>query len=71
MDDYEKVVKQTCNTEFMNMFHLCIFVPFLHPETPKPSIVSKKPLIWKGRDDVFPQTLFDENMEYRESLRAI
>jgi hypothetical protein len=57
--------------EFMNMFHLCIFVPILHSETPKPTNVSKKPLVWKGRDDVFPEKLFEETMEYRDYLREI
>jgi hypothetical protein len=55
----------------MNMFHLCIFVPILHSETPKPTNVSKKPLVWKGRDDIFPEKLFEETMEYREYLREI
>jgi hypothetical protein len=50
----------------MNMFHLCIFVPILHSETPKPTNVSKKPLVWKGRDDIFPEKLFEETSKNEE-----
>jgi hypothetical protein len=71
LNNYDKIVKQTCNTEFMNMFHLSVFVPILHAETPKPQAVSKKPLKWKGLDEYFPTALFDEVMEYRETLRSI
>jgi hypothetical protein len=33
---FKSVLKQTFNKEFMNMLQVCIFVPFLHSETPKP-----------------------------------
>jgi hypothetical protein len=34
--DYFETVNETFNKEFMNMLQVCIFVPFLHEETPKP-----------------------------------
>ena len=33
---YADVLSETFNKEFMNMIQVCIFVPFLHLETPKP-----------------------------------
>ena len=33
---YTDVLSETFNKEFMNMIQVCIFVPFLHLETPKP-----------------------------------
>ena len=38
---YKQVLKQTFNREFLNMLQVCIFVPFLHSETPKPGNVPK------------------------------
>lgn len=31
----------TMNKEFLNMLQVCLFVPFLHPETPKPHSIPK------------------------------
>ena len=41
--DYNKVVELSFNKEFQNMILVCIFVPFLHEETPKPMNVAKVP----------------------------
>ena len=30
------VLKETAKEDFLNMLQVCIFVPFLHNETPKP-----------------------------------
>ena len=40
---YHNMLKQTFNKEFMNMISVCLFVPFLHNETPKPQNVPKMP----------------------------
>lgn len=39
--DINQVLKLSFNTEFQNMIQVCIFVPFLHEETPKPVNVNK------------------------------
>lgn len=50
--DYVEMANETFNKEFMNMLQVCIFVPFLHVETPKPQNVNKvAPL----RENVVPQ----------------
>ena len=41
MLSYFDVINETFNKEFMNMLQVCIFVPFLHVETPKPINVPK------------------------------
>ena len=41
--DYAQVVRLSFNQEFQNMIQVCIFVPFLHQETPKPVNVTKVP----------------------------
>jgi hypothetical protein len=42
--DYRAVLHKTFNREFLNMMQVCVFVPFLHPETPKPyNITSDSP----------------------------
>ena len=33
---FSDMIGETFNKEFLNMLQVCIFVPFLHPETPKP-----------------------------------
>ena len=43
--DYGDMVRETFNSEFMNMLQVCIFVPFLHVETPKPCNVPKVPAL--------------------------
>jgi hypothetical protein len=35
-DSLKAVLAKTFNREFLNMLQVCVFVPFLHPETPKP-----------------------------------
>lgn len=34
--NFQDLINETFNKEFMNMIQVCIFVPFLHLETPKP-----------------------------------
>ena len=34
--NFQDLINETFNQEFMNMIQVCIFVPFLHLETPKP-----------------------------------
>lgn len=46
------MLKQTFNREFMNMLQVCIFVPFLHADTPKPQNVPKT---GPSKDNVVPQ----------------
>lgn len=41
--DFNDMANETFNKEFMNMLQVCIFVPFLHVETPKPQNVPKMP----------------------------
>jgi hypothetical protein len=38
---FEEALSATMNKEFLNMLQVCIFVPFLHPETPKPHAIPK------------------------------
>ena len=33
---FSDMIGETFNKEFLNMLQVCIFVPFLHAETPKP-----------------------------------
>lgn len=39
--EYDQVIKQSFNDEFFSMLQVCIFVPFLHKDTPKPHNVPK------------------------------
>jgi hypothetical protein len=48
--EYTKVVDLTFNKEFVNMVSVCVFVPFLHEETPKPINVVKTPMKNDGED---------------------
>ena len=61
--DYSEMANETFNKEFMNMLQVCIFVPFLHVETPKPQNVTKvAPL----RENVIPQSnLIRDVLNYR------
>ena len=43
--------EETFNKEFMNMLQVCIFVPFLHKETPKPQNVPK---VYSSQPNVVP-----------------
>lgn len=38
---YSECIKLSFNSEFQNMVQVCIFVPFLHEDTPKPVVVPK------------------------------
>ena len=38
---YEKCLELSFNAEFQNMLLVCVFVPFLSEETPKPHNVAK------------------------------
>ena len=49
--DFADMVNETFNKEFMNMLQVCIFVPFLHNETPKPQNVPK---VAELRENVVP-----------------
>ena len=53
----------------MNMLSLCVFVPFLHVDTPKPSNVSNKPNAFK-KDSDYPTALIESVTEYRIKLQA-
>lgn len=57
---------QTLSAQFTNMLYVCIFVPFLHPETPKPQSIPKdKPL----KDDELPQAeLITRVLNFRNGL---
>jgi len=35
------VLKETLDTEFLKMLHSCLFVPFLHQETPQKCHIPK------------------------------
>lgn len=61
--DYSEMANETFNKEFMNMLQVCIFVPFLHVETPKPQNVTKvAPL----KENVIPQSnLIRDVLNYR------
>lgn len=61
--DYGEMASETFNKEFMNMLQVCIFVPFLHVETPKPQNVTKvAPL----KENVVPQAnLIRDVLNYR------
>jgi hypothetical protein len=51
----------------MNMLQVCIFVPFLHSETPKPHNVAKSgPRI--ALNQVPHQALFKEIMDQRDKI---
>ena len=39
--DYSTVLRLSFNQEYQNMIQVCIFMPFLHPETAKPINVQK------------------------------
>lgn len=41
--DFAQTVELSFNREFQSMILVCIFVPFLHEETPKPTNVQKVP----------------------------
>lgn len=32
----KEVLDETMQREFTNMLYVCLFAPFIHPETPKP-----------------------------------
>ena len=51
-DDLNNVLKTTFGKEFMNVLQVCMFVPFLHSETPKPQDAPKTAPKEKG---VVPQ----------------
>jgi hypothetical protein len=42
--DPVEVVNLTFTREFNNMLQVCLFVPFLHAETPRPAIIPKSEL---------------------------
>ena len=61
--DYVDMANETFNKEFMNMLQVCIFVPFLHVETPRPHNVQKVPPL---KESVVPQEkLIRETLNYR------
>ena len=64
--DYFDIINETFNKEFMNMLQVCIFVPFLHVETPKPINVPKvAPL----KENVVPQAnLIRDVLNYRMKI---
>ena len=61
--DYVDMANETFNKEFMNMLQVCIFVPFLHVETPRPHNVQKVPPL---KENTVPQEkLIRETLNYR------
>ena len=47
LEKYEypmNVVQMTFTREFNNMLQMCLFMPFLHPETPRPQYIPKSEL---------------------------
>jgi len=69
IDEYRNVLRQTFNREFMNMLQVCIFVPFLHSETPKPQNVPK---VAAEKESVIPQAaLIREVLNYRIKINQI
>lgn len=66
---FHDVISETFNKEFMNMLQVCIFVPFLHVETPKPHNVPKvAPL----KDNVIPQAaLIKDVLNLRIKIGAV
>ena len=64
--DFNEMVSETFNKEFMNMLQVCIFVPFLHVETPKPQNVQKVPAI---KETQVPQAaLIRDVLNYRMKI---
>ena len=60
------MLAETFNKEFMNMLQVCIFVPFLHTETPKPQNVPKVPPM---KESVVPQAaLIRDVLNYRMKI---
>ena len=43
-NDPVEVVQLTFTKEFNNMLQVCLFVPFLHEETPRPAVIPKSEL---------------------------
>ena len=39
--EYPEVIRLSFNDEFQSMLQVCVFVPFLHKETPRPRNVAK------------------------------
>jgi len=63
------LVSETFNKEFMNMIQVCIFVPFLHLETPKPQNVPKVPAI---KENLVPHAdLIKEVLNFRLKVGAV
>lgn len=67
--DYTTTIDLSFNKEFQNMILVCVFVPFLHEETPKPTNVQKVPYT-KDNDTLINQSLvaaFDLRQKIIES----
>ena len=45
LSDYKQILEVTFSDEFMNMVQMCSFVPFLHPDTPRPQRIPKSQVI--------------------------
>ena len=43
-DNASDVIQLTFTKEFNNMLQVCLFVPFLHPDTPRPASIPKSEL---------------------------
>ena len=66
---FNEVANETFNREFMNMLQVCVFVPLLHLETPKPQNVPKVPAL---KENAVPQAeLIREVLNYRLKIGAI
>jgi len=56
------------SNQFSNMLHICIFVPFLHPDTPKPESIPKDLPV---KEDELPQAeLITRVLNYRNGMQA-
>ena len=66
---FSDLASETFNKEFMNMVQVCIFVPFLHLETPKPTNVPKVAAL---KENVVPHAeLIKEVLNYRLKIGAV
>lgn len=66
---FSDLANETFNKEFMNMLQVCIFVPFLHLETPKPTNVPKVAAL---KENVVPHAeLIKEVLNFRLKIGAV
>ncbi|MFM7855046.1 MAG: hypothetical protein ACKO96_24755, partial [Flammeovirgaceae bacterium] len=54
--------------QFTNMLHISIFVPFLHPDTPKPESIPKDLPV--KEDELSQAELITRVLNYRNSMQT-